>query len=201
MTETPPVSLDHGLAEAQRILAAGAADRHCAAHSPAVASVGSDGAPDQRVMVLRQCDWRARTLRFHTDARSPKVHDLSAAPVSVLAYEPDEKTQLRISGLARIESDSAAADEAWRESTNFARRCYMADPPPSTSVDAPTSGLPPSVEGREPSEAELADARAHFALLLVEMQRIDWLYLDRQGHRRARYDWSGEQWGGQWLVP
>lgn len=195
-------NLETGLRAAQDLLERGASDRQQASHTPSVATVDDQGHPHQRIMVLRECDWNARLLRFHTDSRSPKCTEIGpGASVSVLVYDFKAKTQLRISGMGWIETDSERAINAWQESTNFAKRCYLAEQGPSTPVDGPTSGLPSTVEGRQPDEDELVPARENFAILLAEMRAIDWFHLNQEGHRRARYEWTGSEWKGQWLIP
>ena len=63
-------------------LSAGANDRRSAMHSPVVATADADA----RVMVLRAFDADSWLLRFHTDARSPKVAVIEADPrIGVLA--------------------------------------------------------------------------------------------------------------------
>ena len=150
-------------------------------------------------MVLRGYDLATRTLRFHTDARSPKCAVVGdGSPVGVLFYDQKAKIQMRCMGTGRIEQDTPAADAAWEESTNFARRCYLGEGPGALS-DEPTSGLPDWIEGREPTSEEVAPAREHFAVLLVELAQVDWFYLSNDGHRRAIIDMaSGE---GQWVSP
>lgn len=192
------------LAEARALLFCGARDRHCAAHTPVVANMGADGAPSQRVMILRECDWDARRLRFHTDSRGDKASQLAGSnKISVLIYDEPAKLQLRLTGHGQIETDSPATGAAWRESTPFARRCYMAENAPGGISDAPTSGLPEWIEGIKPTEDQLAPARDNFAVLYVIFDRIDWLYLANRGHRRAMFRWNDAAgaWQGQWLVP
>lgn len=173
-------------------------------HTPVVASLGPDGAPSQRVMVLRAFDRASATLRFHTDARAAKVGQIGdGGPVSILAYDAHAKRQFRLTGVARIETDTPAADKAWAEATLFARRCYLADPAPGTVSDVPVSGLPPEIEGRKPDDDhEVAAGRAHFALLMVQIHTIEFLYLAHTGHRRAIFTLGDDEtWHGQWLVP
>lgn len=204
MTHTLPDDLDYGLNASRRLLEDGASDRHKAAHTPSVATLDPNGQPHQRIMVLRECDWQKRTLRFHTDTRSRKTSEIGNNPnMSVLIYDAEEKIQLRISGRGRIESDSGMADDAWAKSSNFAKRCYLAEHGPSSVSPVPTSGLPDVVQGVKPDDEQLLPARKNFALLIVEMLSIDWLFLDQNGHRRALYDWDREhgRWNGIWLVP
>jgi pyridoxamine 5'-phosphate oxidase len=201
--DLPPFydDLTLSLNEARIAIEAGARDRRQPAHCPTVATLGADGEPTQRVMILREMDWAKRSLRFHTDARTAKVPADPAC--SVLFYDPPSKLQLRLSGAARILLNGDEVDKAWDSSTLFARRCYLAENAPGALADAPVSGLPDWVEGRQPTETEVASARQNFALLVTEFDRIEWLYLANAGHRRARWTWDAAagDWQGNWLIP
>jgi hypothetical protein len=192
--------LEDAFETAWRLLGRGAADRRSPMHTPVVASVSADGAPDARVMVLRAADRATATLRFHTDARSPKCAALDGRPVSVLAYHPGEAVQLRLSGMARIVREGPEIDAIWNQSTPFARRCYMVEAAPGTPRATAGSGLPADVEGRKPELFELVPARANFALVMIEIAAIDWLHLAQSGHRRAVFS-ASEGWRGEWRVP
>lgn len=178
-------------------LASAAKNRKSPMHVPTV--VTSD--IDARVMVLRAFDSAAWTLRFHTDARAPKVAAIRRDPrMAVLLYDQSAKIQIRVRGQGRVLSDNPIADAAWSASDNFARRCYLGEGPGAPS-DTPTSGLPPEFEGVEPSDAQLIPARANFAVLLVEIKEIDWFYLAHTGHVRARFEREGGAWQGRWVSP
>jgi pyridoxamine 5'-phosphate oxidase len=176
----------------------GRADRKSPWHTPVVST--ADG--DLRVMVLRHADRAASRLRFHTDARSPKVAAVTASPrISILLYDPAAKLQLRCSGRGEIAVAGAAADAAWAASSAASRRCYLAPAAPSSRAKTPTSGLPAAYEDRLPTLAESEAGRTHFATLTVTLDRIDWLYLAHDGHRRALFERAGDQWAAGWLVP
>lgn len=192
--------LSQALAAAWALLAQGCADRRSPLHTPVVASVGPDGAPEARVMVLRAADRATGLLRFNTDARSPKMAALNGRPVAVLGYHPGEAVQLRLSGVAEVVGDGPAVDAIWAEATAFARRCYMVEAAPGTRLPGPGSGLPAGVEGRQPKAAELLPARANFAIVKVGVTRIDWLHLAQAGHRRAVFN-ARDGWLGSWVVP
>ena len=191
-----PDALDIGW----RLLEGGAVDRRSPVHTPVVASVDADGAPDSRVMVLRAVDRIAGTLRFHTDARSPKCAALDGRRVSVLAYHPGEAVQLRLAGMARVVAEGADVDAAWAAATVFARRCYLAEAAPGSLLTAAGSGLPAWAERRKPEETDLVAARRNFALVIVQLTGVDWLHLAEGGHRRARFS-VGDGWLGEWMVP
>lgn len=196
MTMELPATFDEVETRVAAMLAEGAENRGCAAHTPVVAT--ADG--DVRVMVLRAFDPETWTLRFHTDLRAPKCAIVQGDPaLHLLVYDRDAKTQLRLAGTAEIVSEGEIVDEAWNASTRFARRCYMGDAPGEIS-DEPTTGLPPDVEGVQPTERQLADARANFALLLVRLHKADWFTLDHHGHRRAIIDLT-DRGNDRWVAP
>lgn len=174
-----------------------AKDRRAPMHTPAV--ITSD--VDARVMVLREFDSNAWTLRFHTDTRAPKVEPIEADPrMAVLFYDKGAKVQIRARGTGLILDDEEVTQQAWANGSNFARRCYLGDGP-GTLAGAPTSGLPTELEGVEPSDEQLEPAWDNFAVLLVELTELDWLYLAHTGHVRAQFTRDDEDWVGRWVSP
>jgi hypothetical protein len=189
--------LDDVLRDCATRLIRAARDRKSPMHTPVIVT----GDIDARVMVLRAFDATQWRLRLHTDMRAPKVAAIAADPrVAALFYDKGAKVQLRVRGCARIESKGPLVDAAWAASTNFARRCYLGDAPGASSP-LPTSGLPPEFEGVEPDVAQLVPARENFAVLLVDLTAIDWLYLAHTGHVRAQFAKAGESWQGRWAAP
>ena len=184
-------------ADIARRLGDAASNRGVPMHVPAV--VTSD--VDARGMVLRAFDPASWTLRFHTDARAPKVAAIAADPrMAVLFYDKPAKVQIRVRGTGRVLTDDPLTDAAWAESTNFARRCYLGDAPGDESESA-TSGLPAQFEGVEPDDAQLLPARENFAVLLIELAELDWFYLAQSGHSRAQFSRSEQGWEGRWVAP
>lgn len=175
-----------------------ARDRKSPMHTPAV--ITSD--VDARTMVLRAFDTEAWTLRFHTDTRAPKVAPIESDPrMAVLFYDKGAKIQIRARATGAILRDAEITETSWAAGSNFARRCYMGDGPGAAS-DIPTSGLPPELEGVEPSDEQLVPARENFAVLMVDLIELDWLYLAHTGHVRARFDRDAQGlWQGRWVSP
>ncbi|WP_372619708.1 pyridoxamine 5'-phosphate oxidase family protein [Falsiroseomonas sp.] len=184
-------TLEDCLAEAFRRLARGVADRRSPFHTPTLATIGADGAPEARTLVLRGFEPASRQLRLHSDARSGKVAALARDPRCQLhLYDAAAKLQLRLSGRAALHDD-ALADAAWRDSRQSSRMCYAVEPGPGTPVAAP----PPA-----PRDAEAG--RGWFRVILLRFDRLEWLELAAAGHRRARFDWPAEApLAATWLVP
>jgi pyridoxamine 5'-phosphate oxidase len=196
--------LDLSFSKAWDLIEPGARKRTSPAHTPVVATIDARGHPQARIMVLREADRLTRRLRFHTDIRTSKCAEIGTnGTASVMMYDPEEKLQLRLSGLATVQTIGEMVDFAWRNSTPFARRCYMVQSAPGEPAAEPTSGLPEWIEGKQPTEEQLVEARANFAILWFDVQVIEWLYLANTGHRRAKWMWleEGTRWSGQWLVP
>ena len=194
------LTLDEVLADISERLQRAARDRRSAMHMPVVGT--RDG--DLRMMVLRACDPDFAQVRFHTDARSHKVGVIGdGAPVGFLAFDPEAKVQIRAHGTGRIETAGPAVDAAWAQADAYARRCYLAEAGPGTQIAEPASGLPLAVEGIRPTEAQLVPARENFAILLIALTSLDWLYLAHNGHRRAKFSRGGpgQPWQGTWVIP
>ena len=185
--------LDATLRAAWDLLGRGAKDRKAPAHTPVLATNG-DGPPNLRTVVLRASDREAGRLRFHTDRRSHKVAEIEADPAgAVLVYDPRQKIQLRIDCRLSIHIEDGLAREAWAATRDFSRICYQVMHGPGETVTDPRE-VPFS---REDSN----DGADHFAVIVAEVTRIEWLYLAHQGHRRAEFVWREGAWQGRWLVP
>lgn len=173
-------------------------DRNAVMHAPVV--VTADG--DARIMVLRAADADLAALRFHTDGRSPKVATIAAdARLTVLAYDPAARVQLRIAGTARVEGAGPVADAAWAAASPLSRRCYLAEAGPGAVLDTAGSALPPDVRNHRPTLAQSEAGRGHFAVIMLRAERIDWLQLGRDGGTRAQFVRATDGWQGAWIAP
>lgn len=191
--------LDATLAEIWSRLARGAADRRAAMHVVQLATLGADGGPRVRSLVLRGAAASERRLRLHTDRRSPKAAEIAAEPrAEMCAYDPGAKIQIRARGRLALHLHDAEADAAWAASRPGSRVCYRAPFAPGAGIDRPDGGDPGDA-AREPDDPEAG--RDRFAALTLDVERLDWLYLAARGHRRAAFDWTGDGWGGRWLAP
>ena len=45
------------------------------------------------------------------------------------------------------------------------------------------------------------DGYEHFAVIHVEVTRLDWLWVGAEDLRRASFAWNGSAWAGAWTVP
>jgi len=158
--------------------------------------------PKTRVVVLRSAESSPMRLRCHTDLRSTKIEHLRQNPaIAWTFYELSSRVQLRLEGTAKVLHEGPIVDAAWQSTGLPSRRCYLAPFAPSSTSVEPTSNLPVGMENRDPIAEESELGRANFAVIITDITRIDWLYLKHDGHRRAEFTLTGQNWSGQWLAP
>lgn len=185
-------TLEEALAQAFGLLARGVETSLSPFHTPTLATIGLDGAPALRTVVLRGFDPASRVLRIHTDRRSAKAAELARDGRAALhGYDPDAQVQLRIAGVATLHLDDATADAAWARSRESSRMCYAAEHAPGAPVPAPLAA---------PQDPEAG--RPNFAAVTLKIESLDWLLLARAGHRRARFAWDAAGiLSATWIAP
>ncbi|EKS9797332.1 MULTISPECIES: pyridoxamine 5'-phosphate oxidase family protein [Burkholderia] len=162
------------------------------------ATLGIDGAPKVRTIVLRQVSRADRMLSFHTDARSEKVAELRRDPrIALVASDLDALVQIRVEGAASICDDEAQRRAIWQASRPHTLLLYRAPLPPGTPVASPEDAHVPASQ----DAASTDDGYDNFCLLHVTVTRIDWLELARAGHRRAVFDLHESGYEGRWVAP
>lgn len=180
-----PLQTDHDIR--QRIwveLQRATHDRHHEWRTPVMATVGLDGLPGARTVVLRQADARSACLAFYTDSRSPKVAELMAAPhASFVFWSKRLSWQLRVQAHITVQTSGPQVDEVWeRMRQSPAAGDYLA-------ADAPGALLPGASEPPAP-----ALLQHHLAIVTAQVLAIDWLELARTGHRRAVLTDTSFEW-------
>jgi hypothetical protein len=210
MSERPPSgatrSLDELLAQAWTGLSRAVRDAKHEWHLPVVTTLGLDGGPQSRTVVLRAADMAADDgpmLRFHTDRRSGKIEEIARDPrISVLVYERRHKVQLRMTGQATVHVDDAVAEDAWARTAVSSRRCYLAPHAPSRITDDWHPNLPEDWRHAVPDEATCEGGRVNFAAVVVRVESLERLELHHDGHVRSRWRWNGERVvESVWLAP
>lgn len=168
-------------------------------HTPTIATVGHGLVPGVRTIVLRHCDARAWTLRFHTDRRSQKYREISANPaIAFHVYSQQAKLQVKLLGHARLHCEDAVAGHAWASSLPASQECYAQGPAPGQVLPAPGPDRAPPSGRRLPQEA----GRENFCAVQVQVHLLEWLYLRAAGHRRARFErGSAGAIDAVWLAP
>jgi hypothetical protein len=183
-------TLAESLASAWALLVRAAADPRHPCRIVQLATAGRDGAPRLRSVILRGVDPAARVLRLHTDRRSAKVAEIAAEPrVALLAWDPRARMQLRLAGAAAVLTAGPVWRAAWEATPVGSRVDYAQADPPGTLAAVP------------PGEPTHPQPMQNFAVILLTVDRLDWLRLARGAHRRAGFTWDGGAAQGSWLVP
>ena len=168
-------------------LGRGVADRRAPARHPTLATVGEDGAPEARTVVLRGASEGAGSVTIYTDAASAKVAELAREPRAALhVWEPKDRLQIRLALTVTVRT-GAALDPLWDALSPEARRAYGGWPEPGVPIDDPVADY---AETRE---------RARFAVLEGRVERIEALHLG-EWHRRADYS-RADGFAGAWIAP
>lgn len=159
-------------------------DKHHQWRTPVLASIGLDGQPQARTIVLRQADPTAWRLEAYTDSRSPKCLELTQQQHAQLVFWSEKlRWQLRVSVIAHVHTQGELVDHAWAK---------MRQSPSATdylTAQAPGSEL---LTGQHNTAiATHSDRDHHLAVLAFEIIAMDWLALGRGGHLRAHIDRTG----------
>jgi pyridoxamine 5'-phosphate oxidase len=178
-------------------LAIGAADRRSNFHTVGLATIGIDGPPELRTVVLRQALAPTWEVMLHTDIRAQKVAEIIAHPqVALLGYCPVRKLQIRLNGAATLHHDDDTTQLAWDRAQPMSRRLYRLPVRPGVRIAHPEAT--PSVP-LDPEDYRIGFES--FAMLRIEVTRLEWLCLALTHHRRARYLRSPTGLDATWLVP
>ena len=152
-------------------------DRHHEWRTPVLSTVGLDGTPQARTVLLRQATVVEPTLTMFTDRRSTKVTELSRQPAAVLVFWSKRLNwQCRISMMVTVVTAGAAVNAAWQRIANSAgAKDFLAPISPGAPKD------------RNVGTQATQPAQHYLALLVGRPTSIDWLQLGRPMHRRIRF--------------
>jgi 3-hydroxyisobutyrate dehydrogenase len=152
-----------------------------------------EGKIASRVVVLREFNSKERYLRFHTDARAPKIkHFQKNSNASILGYDPALKIQLKLQGNVEVHLKDDVTIASWNESTTRSKKCYSVEGGSSLEIDNPAE--------YDIRDVNIEDGYLNFAVIKFTYTSLEFLYLKSTGHRRAVHSWD-EELTSNWLVP
>ncbi len=153
-------------------------DRHHNWRTPAVASIGLDGSPQVRTIVLRHANQTLWTLDAYTDSRSPKYQELKKnGRAQVVFWSARLSWQLRVSVIASVHDEGDMVKAAWaRMSQSKASKDYLSDQAPGSATVSDNVS-----EASSPN----ATNNHYLAVLSFQVISMDWLELGKDMHRRA----------------
>jgi 3-hydroxyisobutyrate dehydrogenase len=168
-------------------------------HTPCVATL-NNGEVSMRTVVLRKALPLLKELRFHTDTRSNKWKELqNHDTISALFYDSSTRVQIRVKGKAILHFNDEMTFEAWQKTSLSSRRCYLTEASPSSFSTIPTSGLSEDVEQENFTLAESEVGAQHFGIVSIQVESLEWLWLNHAGHRRAFFDYVNDSY--RWMIP
>lgn len=199
----PPTTLDDIATHAWAQLVRGVNDRKHGYHLPTLCTIDAAGRPSARTVVLRKVLPEQRAIICHTDVRSPKAHDVrERAHAAWMFYDTSIKEQVRAQGRAEVLHEGGLADAQWASSRTSSRRCYLAPHAPSNHVEAESPNLPNAFVAQNPTDEQSEAGRTNFAVIRCVVDRLEWLHIKHDGHRRAGFAWDDA--GARtdtWLTP
>ena len=162
-------------------------DRHHEWRTPVLTTVGLNGLPNGRTVVLRRADADTRLLNIYTDRRSPKALELKNNPQAQFVFWSTRLSwQLRVRTKVQVLTTGPFVESLWQQVRHSkAASDYMA------------YAAPGEVFSSENSLSSTENEETYFAVLQAEVVELDWLELSRSGHRRAKF--SGDTW--RWVSP
>jgi hypothetical protein len=170
-------------------------------HRPVLATGESDGC-GLRTVILRHVDPTGRTLVCYADDRSAKISEIEqSGNAGWLFYHPRKMIQVRIHGAASIHTADATADHWWLRVKGFTRLSFCAEKPPGTSLSQPSSGISQRLLKDLPNLMTGNAGREHFAVIVGQVEYLDWLQLRPSGNVRARFQWTSDCLDASWIVP
>ena len=159
-------------------------DRHHEWRTPVLATVGTDGLPEARTVVLRQAQASSASIVFYTDSRSPKVAELMATPhASLVFWSKRLSWQLRVRAHVLVRTSGPEVDEVWK------RMCQSPAAGDYLAATAPGAALPAASAPPVP-----AGLQHHLTIVNMQVLAMDWLELARTGHRRAALTATSFEW-------
>ncbi len=162
-------------------------------------SIGLDGAPQMRMLVLRDVTVQKAQLALHTDIRSPKWAELLANPkVSVLGYDPLARQQVRMRGEAQMFGPGTEPQQtAWDALGPWTKTTYCGGPP-GDLLDAPERAI-----NQTPTDQTTAKGHARFGVIVIQIAQLDWFQHRRGAIQRAvlDYDMHGVLSAARWIAP
>lgn len=209
MTETPPTNLNTLRSHIADRLADAITNRDAGWRTPTLATIGIDGGPRARTVVLRSVDVLRCRLLIYTDQRSAKMHEIKATDrVALSFWDAHINQQLRLTGRASVVPPGPDVNAAWVALPVASRLPYLVGLPPGHHLTQPDCNQPENRGGRALTPAETDDGRDVFTLLAIVWTAWDWLWVGRSEHRRAQWNWEPADnpqavgdCQGNWVVP
>lgn len=158
-----------------------------------------NNAPELRTVILRSVDENSSSIHFHSDIRSKKIVDIEKNnSVGALFYDSSRRIQLRIQGLASVESNNDKTKKVWQSMRNESKLCYMGPFAPSSTMKSFLPNLPNNPLNKiNQNDDKLGYSR--FCRVKIVIKTIDWLQLHHKGHKRLLFKFE-DKVRSKWIA-
>lgn len=155
-----------------------------------IATIGHNGGPRARSVILRDFARSPERLGFATHAHSEKVVEIRAnSTVAATCYDRERSLQLRLEGTATVVEDDGERWRAWQRLAPHSQQQYVSLAVPGASVTT-----------HEELREDPSTAFQRFAWISLELRRLEWLDLSAEPHARWQFDRFDGSWSGQRVV-
>jgi hypothetical protein len=156
-----------------------------------------------RTIVLRKVEPEERKIYFHTDIRSSKIDDIQATgQLSWLAYDPTQRTQIRLFGVTILHHGDAIAQAQWNLTQHHSRRNYLL---PEGSGKKHSEDFKIRHDKLSDFSYTLEESEAgfkNFVVVVTTVEKLDWYYAHHTGNRRAGFTYdNGLLVHADWFTP
>ncbi len=167
-------------------------------HSFVISTI-RENRPESRTVILRDIDDKTPSIAFHSDLRSKKIQDINKNNnLSALFYDRSRRIQLRISGSGKVQNNNKTTKKIWKLMRPESKLCYMGPFSPSDALKTFKPNLPKhNAQDITPKNDIMGYNR--FCRVLINIKRLDWLYLHHTGHQRLLFNF-GEKISFKWIA-
>lgn len=185
-----------------QMLSDAVSDRKHPMRTMVVGSVSSSMA-QIRTIVLRKVEKETRKIYFHTDLRSSKIDDIQATgQLSWLAYDPAQRTQIRLCGATILHHGDAFAQTQWNLTQHHSRRNYLLPEGPGKKHSADFTSVAHQLSDFSYTLEESEAGFQNFVVVETTVEKLDWYYAHHTGNRRAGFTYdNGLLIQADWLTP
>ncbi|BCJ48217.1 pyridoxamine 5'-phosphate oxidase [Actinoplanes ianthinogenes] len=168
-------------------------------HAMTLSTVGTDGLPNARVLILKNVD--AGGWQFAGHAASPKGRELDRHPAAALTFHwPTQARQIRVRGRVRPEpAERSAADFLARPAGSRAEAALGRQSRPLTDRGTLDRAL---AQARERLDADPGFVAPEWTLYTLTADEVEFWQGDKdRKHHRLRYARSTAGWTHELLWP
>ncbi len=184
------------------LLKRGVVDAKSPLHQGIICTTGKSG-PNARTVILRKVLSDPPVIICYSDIRAQKIEDLHHdLRVGWVFWHDKQRIQLRCKGTATLHTEDEVAMDHWLHLSSGSRKNYSAVLPPGTVIQQADEGINTYSRKENMSEEDQEKWRKNFVVIKTHISHMDWLWLRREGHQRAYWEWNQARLvTSHWIVP